>query len=132
MATMKELSLSKEDIKKQRDELKIRMGKICFKTRKERKVAVETIAQRLGVSKQTVHNQENGITQIMPDQLELLSEYYDLPMSYFYGQTEYDSKTMMIANEIASLPEEMTIAHVHLARLQKKYIKEKTSKGHTA
>ncbi len=132
MVTMKELSLSKEEIKKQRDELKIRMGKICFKTRKARKVTVETIAQLQGVSKQTVHNQENGITQIMPDQLELLSEFYDLPMSYFYGQTEYDSKTMMIANEIASLPEEMTLAHVHMARLQKKYMKEKTSKEQAA
>lgn len=129
---MKELSLSKEEIKKQRDELKIRMGKICFKTRKDRKVAVETIAQLLGVSKQTVHNQENGITQIMPDQLELLSEFYDLPMSYFYGQTEYDSRTMMVANEIASLPEEMALAHVHMARMQKKYMNEKNAKKEQA
>ena len=132
MVTMKEISLSKEDIKRQRDELKIKMGKILSKTRKSRNISVERIAQLQGVSKQTVHNQEGGITQIMPDQLELLSEFYDLPMSYFYGQTEYDSKTMMIAHEIASLPEEITLAHVHMARLQKKYIKEKTAKEHVA
>lgn len=122
---MKSSSLTKEEIKRQRDELKIKMGKILSKARKTRKISVEKIAQLLGVSKQTVHNQEGGITQIMPDQLELLSEFYELPMSYFYGQSEYDSKTMIIAKEIASLPEELVLSYIHMIQLQKRLLNEK-------
>lgn len=132
MVTMDELSLSKEKIKKQREELKIRMGKILFNLRKERGYGTIKIARLLGVSKQTVKNQENGITQVMHDQLEILSDFYELPVSYFYGQTEYDSKTMLVAHEIANLPEELTLAHMHMARLQKKYIVSRNSKEQAA
>lgn len=66
-------------------------GEIIKKLRIERGMTMEELAEKLNISKATVHKYEKGIIKNIPlDKLEAMSKIFSVPASYLTGWEDED------------------------------------------
>lgn len=121
MITMKKLS--EEEIKKEREEAKVQMGRLLAKERERLRLSLEQVGEELGISAQSVHYQETGQTEVKQYHMRTYSRIYDKPISYFYGEGT-DAKAIMIATEATRLPEEVSLSVFHLLKTMNRVFKK--------
>ena len=121
MITMKKLS--EEEIKKEREEAKVQMGRLLSKEREKLKLSLEQVGEELGISAQSVHYQETGQTEVRQHHMRTYSRIYDKPISYFYGEGT-DAKAIMIAAEATHLPDEVSISVFQLIKTMNRVFKK--------
>lgn len=56
--------------------------------RKEKRLTVEQLADKLGSAKSTISRYENGKREPKKDFLEMLSSFFDVSISYLLGETD--------------------------------------------
>lgn len=124
MITMKKLS--EEEIKKERENAKVQMGRLLSKEREKLKLSLEQVGEELGISGQSVHYQETGQTEVRQHHMRTYSRIYDKPISYFYGEGT-DTKAIMIAAEATHLPDEVSISVFQLIKTMNRVFKKEQS-----
>lgn len=121
MITMKKLS--EEEIKKEREEAKLQMGRLLSKEREKLRLSLEQVGGELGISAQSVHYQETGQTEVRQHHIRTYSRIYNKPISYFYGEGT-DAKAIMIAAEATHLPNEVSISIFQLIKTMNQALKK--------
>lgn len=73
--------------------------------REEKKLTLEEVGKRIGISKQTMYKYENGIvTNIPSDRIEKLAQIYQVSPAYIMGWEEKEDPVII---KFKRLPEEL-------------------------
>lgn len=77
----------------------MKKGEIIKELREQRKMTQEQLADKLGTSKQTIFKYENDIiTNIPSDKVELLAEIFKVSPAYIMGWNEPEENNNFIIN----------------------------------
>ena len=60
--------------------------------RRAKRFSQEKFAEYVGLDTRTVTRAENGKHRAAPETLEMIASEYNVPVSYFYDETIYDTK----------------------------------------
>lgn len=88
------------------------LGNNLFHARKRRGLSQEDVAQRLGVSRQTVSKWETGLSVPDSDMLISISEVLETPVSTLLGETISESK----ADDLRAISEKLEVINLQLAQ----------------
>ena len=87
------------------------IGRRISQLRVNEKMTQKSLAEKMGVSGQQLHNYENGISNIAAHKIVLCAKALNKPISYFYETCEENfqrptSNIVTLATEIDQLPKE--------------------------
>ncbi len=72
----------------------------------ERGVTPYRVHKETGISTATLSDWKNGKSQPKKDKIEKICEYFNVPLSYFYGEEESESK-YYLNNETAEMAQKL-------------------------
>ncbi len=70
----------------------MRIGKMIEKGRKEKNISQEKLAEKIGITRQTLSNYENGITMPSLDQIKNICDILDMSLDEVIGINSMSSK----------------------------------------
>ncbi len=79
------------------------IGEMLKKKRRELGISQEELAERLGVTYQQIQRYENGVNKLNVENIQIIAEALDVPVSYFFDKGRTD---IVAEGLIAYLPED--------------------------
>ena len=84
----------------------VRFAERLKDTRKDLGISQETVADYIGIPRSSISDIESGKRKVDALELELFSKLYKFPISYFYGEEQYEEQTIrLIARSAKGLTE---------------------------
>jgi transcriptional regulator with XRE-family HTH domain len=66
------------------------IGERVKKRRQELRITQEELAERLGVTYQQIQRYENGVNRLNVENIQVIANALDVPVSYFFGNSRKD------------------------------------------
>ena len=96
------------------------IGEKVKKKRRELGISQEKLAERLGVTYQQVQRYENGTNKLNVENIQVIADALDTPVSYFFGNGRKD----IVSEELTPyLPKDESKLLGHFRRIRRKNLK---------